>query len=163
VYTYVSLGTPVARIDRTGNATAAVEFLFHGLANNTLAAVGQRGAVNASFSYAPVGEGIESVDGGTDAVAANGRRTNARILDQLPDLDYYGARYYDKTSMTWTQGDPVFRFVPNLAMASTPRRAGIYAFSLNNPLMYLDPDGLDSAPGVSGDFFQSCQAGSVCA
>jgi hypothetical protein len=46
--------------------------------------------------------------------------------------------------MTWTQSDPLFRFAPDLAIAS-PRRAQLYTFTLNNPLSYLDPDGLDSA------------------
>ena len=60
------------------------------------------------------------------------------LLDELSDLTYYGFRYYDKTSMTWNQSDPLYRFVPDLAQLGSPRRAQLYAFSLNNPNRYVD-------------------------
>jgi RHS repeat-associated protein len=55
-------------------------------------------------------------------------------------LSYYGARYFDKNLMTWTQSDPLYRFSPDAAWTE-PRRALLYAADLNNPLKYLDPDG----------------------
>ena len=61
--------------------------------------------------------------------------------------------------MTWTQGDPVYRFAPDWAKQSTPRRASLYQFSLNNPLRFLDPNGLD-AVGV-GQFFDHTDSNSV--
>ncbi len=39
--------------------------------------------------------------------------------------------------------------VPDLAKQSTPRRSNLAAFTLNNPLRYLDPDGLDSTSNLS--------------
>jgi RHS repeat-associated protein len=141
-YSHLSLGTPVARVDRTSNTATTLEFQFHGLGNNTLAAVAENGTVNASFRYAPFGEVIEA-GGGTAGMTTHKRRFNDKYEDDLTTLAYYGARYYDKTSMTWTQGDPLYRVVPDLAKGS-PRRANLYQFSLNNPLSYMDPDGHDS-------------------
>jgi hypothetical protein len=53
--------------------------------------------------------------------------------------------------MQWTQADPAYRFLPDAAYSS-PRRAGLYIFSLQNPLAYIDPDGrgvFDNQPSCS--------------
>ena len=145
VLSYLSLGGAVARVDRTADTVTSVENIYHGLGGSTLAAVDQvTGTVNASFSYSPFGEVIEAVDaGGSEGLASQTRRWNDKFVDAVHNLAYYGARYYDITTLTWTQGDPLYRFVPDLKKAG-PRRAGLYTYSLNNPLRYLDPDGLDS-------------------
>ncbi|MGE3543578.1 MAG: toxin TcdB middle/N-terminal domain-containing protein [Kofleriaceae bacterium] len=142
VYSHLSLGTPVARVDRTANTTTAIEYQFHGLASNTIAAVDHGGTINASFSYAPFGEVIEATNaGGAGAgTAAHRRRMNDKYEDDVSTLSYYGARYYDKTLIAWTQTDPISRFAPDAAWKS-PRRSGLYVMSLNNTLRYIDPDG----------------------
>lgn len=139
----MSLGTPVARVSRTGNSIASLEYEFHGLANNTLAAVDASGAVNASLSYSPFGALLETTDeGGASGVVAHPRRFNDKYLDSISGLAYYGARYYDKTLLAWTQSDAAYRFAPHRAFAE-PRRANLYTFSLSNPMQYIDPDGRD--------------------
>jgi len=142
IYSHLSLGTPVARVNRTSNTATQVEFQFHGLASSTVAAVAESGAINASFDYAPFGEIIESTNSGgaTAGVNAHFRRVNDKFIDEVSDLTYYGVRYYDRYTMAWTQGDPLSRFLPDSTMAS-PRRANIYTFDLGNPVRYLDPDG----------------------
>ena len=147
VYSYISLGTAIARVNRTGNTAASLEYEFHGLASSTLAAVDASGTINASFSYAPFGELLETTDaGGSSAgVATHRRRMNEKYVDSLSDLAYYGARYYDKTLIGWTQADPLYLVTPD-ARGSVPRRGNEYAFSLNNPLRYMDPDGRDTKP-----------------
>jgi RHS repeat-associated protein len=142
VYSHLSLGTPMARVTRTANASVSVELQFHGLANNTLAAVdGNTGATNAAFVYAPFGELVEAVDaGGAVGTAAHRRRMNDKFVDEISDLGYYGFRYYDKTSMAWTQSDPLYRHKPDAA-GDQPRRGSLYAMCVSNPLYYLDPDG----------------------
>ena len=145
-YANVSMGTPVARVDTDSGLVGKVEYQFHGLANNTLAAIDQlTGTVNASFSYAPFGEVVEATNASA-GLASHRRRQNDRYLDEITDLTYYGARYYDKTTMLWTQSDPVYRFVPDAAQYRSPRRAALYQFNLENPLKYIDPDGRDSGP-----------------
>ena len=143
VYSYLSLGTPVARVDRRNNDHTKLEFQFHGLANNTLAAVDEDGTINASFDYAPFGEIIESVDaGGKAGLKGHRRRMNDKFVDEVSELHYYGFRYYDPTAMTWTQSNPLYRFAPDFA-GTGPRRADLYGFVLENPLRYRDPDGRD--------------------
>lgn len=155
IYSYVTLGETVARVDRVANATTNVEYEFHGLGNSTLAAVDQpTGNINASFSYAPFGEVIEATDSNSgEGAASHARKFNDKYVDAISNLSYYGARYYDPTSITWTQGDPLYRVGPDLAKAFTPRRANLYTFSLNNSLRYIDPDGRDvwsKIPGSAG-------------
>jgi RHS repeat-associated protein len=155
-YAHANLGTPVARIERTAaNGSAKFEYQFHGLASNTLAAVAPDGTVNASFSYGPFGEVIEATNAGAandSGITAHMRRLNDKFEDDLSGLTYYGARYYDKTLIGWTQADPLYLRAPDIAKHATPRRANIGVFSLNNPLRYLDPDGLD--PSNDPSFLQ---------
>ena len=145
-YSNISLGTAVARVDRTNDTTTTMEYQFHGLASSTLATVSTNGTINTRFNYAPFGEVIESTDAGspTNGIAAHKRRFNDKQQDDISGLTYYGARYYDKLLMNWTQSDPLYLRIPDLGKQSTPRRSNLAAFSLNNPVRYMDPDGLDS-------------------
>ena len=145
VYGHVTLGTPIVRLDRSSDAASKTEYQFHGLANNTLAAVAQEGGtINASFVYAPFGEIIEATDGGapTAGLTHHRRRMNDKFIDDISGNAYYGFRYYDKTAMIWTQSDPFYRFLPDAAW-DQPRRSLLYGFSGQNPLRYIDPDGRD--------------------
>ena len=146
IYTHLSLGTPVARIERTGNTTTNLEFQFHGLGSSTIAAVAQSGTINARFVYAPFGELLETTNAGraSQGTPVHKRRFNDKYEDDLGGLTYYGARYYDKVLLGWTQADPLYLRAPDLASRSTPRRSQTFMFSLNNPNRYLDPDGLDA-------------------
>jgi RHS repeat-associated protein len=144
-YSHVSFGTPVARVKRSAAMITSVEYQFHGLANSTLAAVAADGTINASFSYAPFGSVVESTNNGGvsgNGVDAHKRRHNDKFIDTISELSHYGARYYDKTLLGWTQSDPRYRLSPDL-QKSSPRKANLYSFSLQNPLRYLDPDGKD--------------------
>jgi RHS repeat-associated protein len=151
VYSHISLGTPVARIDRTSSTVAPLEYQFHGLASNTLAAVSETGTINASFTYAPFGEIIEATDAGAPfaGLDKHRRRMNDKYVDEVSELAYYGFRYYDRTSMTWTQSDPLYRFAPDAAWIE-PRHASLYTMTLNNPLRYQDPDGRQAAATLGG-------------
>jgi RHS repeat-associated protein len=147
VFTHISLGTPLARIKRTGNTTTALEFQFHGLSNNTLVAVSETGATNTGFWYSPFGEVLGSVSGGTSVgPAAHRRRMNDKEDDALSGLTYYGFRYVDRGALIWSQSDPLYRFSPD-RLVDVPRRRLLYTFTLNNPLRYTDPDGRDPPPG----------------
>jgi RHS repeat-associated protein len=144
VYAHVSLGTSVARVDRTANATTSLEFQFHGLASNTIAAVAWSGAVTTAMSYTPFGELVEAA-----TPQDHQRRFNDKQRDDT-GLAYYGVRFYDPRSLEWTQSDPQYRFVPEAD--DEPRRSNLYSFDLGNPLSYIDPDGRDpKKPRPTGD------------
>ena len=144
INSYVSMGSPIARLARSKDTTA-VEYQFLGLANNMIAAVDQGGEITASFSYAPFGEVIEATygNGTSSGAVAHRNRLNDKYVDEISDLTYYGGRFYDKSLIGWTQADPLYIRLPEKAQLSSPRRASIYEFSLNNPLRYVDPDGLE--------------------
>ena len=57
-------------------------------------------------------------------------------------LFYYGARYYDPKTSIWLSVDPLASSYPHL----TP-----YNFLENNPIMFVDPTGMNSNPVFNGD------------
>jgi RHS repeat-associated protein len=160
VYSHASLGTPFVRVKRTDNTTADVEYQFHGLASSTLAAVASDGTLNANFVYTPFGSVAQSTNSG-GASGMHSRRHNDKFVDSISGLAYYGARYYDRLAIGWTQADPLYVRYPDSTLSA--RRANIYTFSLQNPLRYMDPDGLDAGDWGSQHFFATCHANSVCA
>lgn len=61
-------------------------------------------------------------------------RFNGKELDPETGNYYYGARYYDPKISVWLSVDPLADKFPHL----TP-----YNFSFNNPIKFIDPDGMD--------------------
>ncbi len=131
-------GQPVARF--TDQAHDTPEFLYQGVLQHLLAVLNNDGNVRAKFGYGPFGEILDETGPDSDSYS---RRFNNKESDRLTSLSYYGYRYYDSLSMNWTQADPLYRFAPDMAL-DEPRRMNLYAFSLNNPLRYIDPDGYDA-------------------
>ena len=56
-------------------------------------------------------------------------------LDPKTRFHYFGARYYDSQSARFTSPDPVD------PKADQPQTLNPYAYTLNNPMRYTDPDG----------------------
>ncbi len=138
-------GAPVARIQNGDVANAAM--LISSTLGHLLAAVAPDGTALARFTYGPFGEIVRAEGAAADQFR---RRFNGKELDDFTDLAYYGFRYYDRLTMTWTQPDPLFRVAPDVALES-PRDAALYAFSLNNPVRFVDPDGLEAEKCPLGD------------
>ncbi|MBX3159707.1 MAG: hypothetical protein KF773_27300 [Deltaproteobacteria bacterium] len=149
VYSHPSLGTPVARVDRTTNTATVLEYQFQGLSSSTLATVDHAGTVTASFIYSPYGATLEADEGAPGALVAHVRRHNDKFTDQINGLAYYGVRYYDREGIFWTQSDPKYRHTPESA-GTQPRRASLYMFSLSNALRYMDPDGRNALAIAGG-------------
>lgn len=152
-FAYLSLGTPVAKVvspsggwtstaTTWANSPSSLELQYHGLSSNTLLSVRPDGAVQAGFVYAPYGDVVQTTGATSTTIAGQRRRFNDKFRDDLTSLTYYGVRYYDGLALTWTQADPMYRFVPDAAWTE-PRRAGLYGFVLGNPVRYFDPDGRD--------------------
>ncbi|MDH5398073.1 MAG: RHS repeat-associated core domain-containing protein [Cyclobacteriaceae bacterium] len=59
---------------------------------------------------------------------------NGKELDEETGLYYYGARYYDAQTSVWVSVDPMAEKYPGLSG---------YNYVANNPLKYVDPDGLN--------------------
>lgn len=138
---------PVGRIENR----IRLETVFDDQHDHTLAVLDTSGVLLAGFVYGPFGEILRQA--GTQVGEIN-RRFNGKELDDTSGLYYYGYRYYDPLSLTWTQADPLYRLVPDLAWAE-PRRALAYAFTLNNPLTYVDPDGLGSWNAENREYYRT--------
>lgn len=61
-------------------------------------------------------------------------------LDEETGLYYFGARYYDPRIGLFMATDPAYSTTPEEAV-NNPRLYNLYAYAMNNPLRYIDPDG----------------------
>jgi RHS repeat-associated protein len=66
-------------------------------------------------------------------------------------LDYFGARYYRPQVGRFTTVDPLGAS----AKVANPQSFNRYAYALNNPLRYIDPDGMDVSKSCIED--ANCQ------
>ena len=80
------------------------------------------------------------------AVTDNSRKFIGKEKDKETDLTYFGARYYDDLSGRFLAPDPVrpvnaLTSKTNQEILNNPKRLNRYAYGLNNPYKYVDPDG----------------------
>jgi len=74
----------------------------------------------------------------------------AKERDSESGLDYFGARYFSAAQGRFTSPDPMMAS----AKASDPQTWNRYSYALNNPLRYVDPDGLEVPEDCAKD--QKC-------
>ncbi|MEO8701927.1 MAG: RHS repeat-associated core domain-containing protein [Kofleriaceae bacterium] len=130
---------PVARIV---DATKP-ELLFGDGVQSLALALDDHAQVLAAMQYGAFGELVDTHGEDGFPLRFNGKRTSAGGLRD------YGYRSYDPQLLRWTSADPLYRMAPDAASV-VPQRANLYTFSLNNPVRYLDPNGLD--PTMNGCF-----------
>ncbi len=58
--------------------------------------------------------------------------------DSWSELDYFGARYYDRTQYRFISVDPI---IPTFAALGDPQQWNLYSYCRSNPVNYIDPDG----------------------
>ncbi|MFH2124594.1 MAG: RHS repeat-associated core domain-containing protein, partial [Pseudomonadota bacterium] len=90
----------------------------------------------------PFGEEFQT----TETPEHNSRRFIGKEKDKETGLVYIGARYLDPETGRFLQPDPVGPVDPmtgkvNVEMLNNPQRLNRYAYGLNNPYRYIDPDG----------------------
>lgn len=143
---HIGLGAmTVARLERSPESSPELVYV-DGL-GNTLALLDANGTSTGAFAYGAFGETL--VASGPSAQNYH-RRFNGEEWDEVTGLVYYGFRYYDPLVLQWTQPDPMYRVSPDQDL-SNPRLAGLYDFSLNNPLRYVDPNGLEPLAQAMAD------------
>lgn len=130
----ISAGSPIARIENR----STIEYPIHNEFGHLLAVADDDGEVTTTFVYGPFGEVLAQ----SGAVDDHLNRFNGKTFDATSGLSYYGHRYYDAQALIWTRTDPRYRIAPDFEK-SEPRRMGLYTFSLNNPMKFVDPDGQD--------------------
>jgi len=137
---HIATGEPIARVERlpTNPVTTTIELQYSDALQNLMITLAPNGSVTSSFLYGAFGEVVAQA-----GANKHRRQFNGKEADAATNLRYYGYRYYDPVLLRWISADPLFRFAPDFA-STEPQRANLYAFSLNNPLSYYDPDGRDA-------------------
>ena len=114
----------------------------------TKVGVGEGGSVLQRMNYYPFGGMMASSTGG----AVQPYRYTGKELVRFQGLDWldYGARWYDPAILRWNGVD-------GMAEKYTP--VSSYAFCLNNPLSFIDPDGNNPIFSTSGQFLGCTEEG----
>jgi RHS repeat-associated protein len=96
--------------------------------------------------YMPFGEQLGSGVGGRTAGIGFGvadsirQQFTSKERDAETGLDYFGARYYSSTQGRFSGADPLFIEMKRLPY---PQAWNLYTYTRNNPLKYVDDDGLE--------------------
>ena len=125
------------------SASAAEQVFFYHTdpAGTPLVMTNSSGAVVWKADYKPFGE-ENSITG----AGVNDRRFVGKEKDEETGLSYFGARYEDAKTGRFIAVDPVGAVdakssKTNEKMLLNPQRLNAYAYALNNPYRYVDPDG----------------------
>jgi RHS repeat-associated protein len=146
----------------SGGAAGGIEWLVSDQLGTPRMVFDQTGALDKvkRHDYLPFGEELAAGTGGRTIgqgyVADNDRQKfTSKERDNETGLDYFGARYYASMQGRFTGADP-YDINIERQLTSDPEEAedlfrdyifqpqhwNRYAYSLNNPLRYVDPDGL---------------------
>jgi RHS repeat-associated protein len=136
---------------------------------STRATVSAANAAVGCHDYLPFGEDLDGIGGrtgtcwnaGETTILFTGKeRDSETVSSSLPGgLDYFGARYFSGAQGRFTSPDPVSGTALHLI---NPQRWNMYAYALNNPPFYTDPDGRDAvAVNLSKQVFLAGHMGIV--
>ena len=132
-------GTTYLTADHLGSTrlvTSATNTLVNG------ASPGGAGTALECRDYLPFGEvlilGRNSSCTGADAGVT--QLFTGKERDAETGLDYFGARYMSSAQGRFTSPDPLMMHPDRLF---EPQRLNLYVYARNNPLRYVDPNGLD--------------------
>jgi RHS repeat-associated protein len=117
-----------------------VEYYHLDAIGNVRAVSNQANVVTERHDYLPFGEECTTgpCTNNPGAGAGQPRKFTSKERDQETGLDYFGARYYGARIARFTTVDPIYTWRENLV---DPQRWNRYAYALNNPVRYVDPDG----------------------
>jgi len=108
--------------------------------NTTRVVTDQAGNVVYSATYDPYG-GIRTSEGTVDPLP----EFSGKERDAESQLDYFGARYYDRSQYRFISVDP--QGIPDIASFGQ-QYCNLYSYCLNNPVIGMDPDGRDTIISV---------------
>ncbi|MDR3580430.1 MAG: RHS repeat-associated core domain-containing protein [Oryzomonas sp.] len=126
-------------------AAEQVYFYHTDPAGTPLAMSDSTGKVVWKADYKPFGE-----EQSVTASASNDRRFVGKEKDSETGFSYFGARYEDARIGRFIAPDPVHAVDANTSktnekMLLDPQRLNLYAYGVNNPYQFVDPDGRDVA------------------
>jgi RHS repeat-associated protein len=155
VFVYDVLGRMLAEYSTAPSADTGRSYMTADHVGTPRVITDAGGAVKARHDYLPFGEEI-GLKGGRNAnpqkyVADEIRQKfTGKERDSETNFDYFGARYYASTHGRFTSPDPLNCWMlddkKQPIYRSNPQRWNKYLYVLNNPLRYVDPDGLAEVP-----------------
>src|SRR6202012_2648010 len=113
---------------------AVVTYIYSDPQNTPLAEADTSGNIVATYDYLPYGVPVPSMD-----EIPNGPGYTGHVSDPDTGFAYMQARYYDPASGRFFSVDPAGLASGN---SSSFNR---YSYANNNPILYTDPDGRQSA------------------
>ncbi|MCK4643457.1 RHS repeat-associated core domain-containing protein, partial [bacterium] len=134
---YYGLGKKLYSKEFEEDGSTSAEKVYHQdiLGNNILLTDTTGGWVEKT-TFGPFGDEIASQRRGRSISAPNGYKFTGKERDRESDLDYFGARYLDYNNGRWMKPDVVNGKYVN------PQTLNRFLYSRNNPLKFIDPDGL---------------------
>jgi RHS repeat-associated protein len=131
---YIEEGRIVSKQGENGNSNKPEKFqsYYHtDHLGNTSFVTDRLGEVGQHLEYFPFGETFVEERSGQESTPY---LYNGKELDTETGLYYYGARYYDTRTSVWPSVDPAWELPDQLDKSP-------YAYVVNNPITYNDPDG----------------------
>ena len=146
VYVYNAAGQLVAEYTNPWRQETGTRYLTADHLGSTRVVTGEDQSVLSRHDYLPFGEEIGTAYGGRLSVTGytasrlDGptQKFTGQERDGESQLDYFGARYFGGAGGRFTSVDPLL----NSGRPWEPQSWNRYAYTLNNPLRYVDPDGL---------------------
>ena len=123
-------------------AQMPVEYYHLDAVGTVLAVTNEAGALVEEHDYDVFGQEV-GAQAGTQP-----KRFAGKERDGETGWDYFGARYYGSKVGRFTATDPVMDLKASLVI---PQKWNRYAYALNNPLKFVDPDGREEYRILVGD------------
>ncbi|WP_303908954.1 N-acetylmuramoyl-L-alanine amidase [Thiohalomonas denitrificans] len=102
----------------------------------------ENGEVHEHIQYFPFGETWVQQGGNTEK---SPYLFTGKELDEETGLYYFGARYYDPRTSVWQSADPILASYLNGKPSGgvySPSNLALFSYVGNNPLVFVDPDGM---------------------
>lgn len=141
-YVYDAAGQLAAEYSTVANTSPCTTcYLSYDHLGTVRLVTDQNANVVSRHDYLPFGEEIMNAAGRTTALGFGvpddvSQRFTGKERDVESGLDYFGARYYGSGMGRFTSPDS-----PSYANRMNPQTWNLYAYGLNNPLIFVDPDG----------------------
>jgi RHS repeat-associated protein len=144
LFVYDALGRLAAEYSDTAPPHSGTHYLTRDPLGSVRIVTDQSGRVVSRHDYLPFGEEVPrgfgaraDMDGYGPPEPALRHRFTGKERDAESGLDYFGARYLSAAQGRFTGADPANAGARPLE----PQSWNAYAYVLNNPLRYVDPDG----------------------
>jgi RHS repeat-associated protein len=152
-YVYDALGRLAVEYSNQAPTSPGTSYLFTDMLGSVRTITNELGIVVECYDYLPFGRMLDdevgergtcypaSADVGYDSRAP--QKFTGKERDAETGLDYFGARYFSAPQGRFTSVDPKLTGVPFPKNLVLPQSWNMYAYTMNNPLKYVDPKGED--------------------